>query len=194
MEKRRNGQTVIIAILAVAILFMSVGFALYSQTLRVTGNVQVDAAKWSIHWDTSSFAKSNGSVDILASSSVAGTTPELGDTSVSFGARLTKPGDYAEFTIDAVNDGTFNAQLSKITLSPELTAAQKEYLSYSVTYNGQEFSETTDNLSIPLNPGQSNKVTVKVRINYLTPEDSTKLPSTAQNITMTAQFDYDQVS
>jgi len=194
MEKRRNGQTIIIAILAVAILFMSVGFALYSQTLNINGKVQVDAAKWSIHWDTATFVKTTGSVDILGSDLSDGSTPEIGDTSVSFGAKLKKPGDFAEFSIDAVNDGTFNANLTKITLSPTLSAAQKEYLSYSVTYNGQEFNQTTDNLTIPLNPGSSNKVTVKVRINYLTPEDSTKLPSTAQNISMTAQFDYSQVS
>ena len=161
MEKRRNGQTIIIAILAVAILFMSVGFALYSQRLSVTGNVQVDAAKWSIHWDTATFAKTTGSVDILGSDLTDGSTPELSDTSVSFGAKLKKPGDFAEFTIDAVNDGTFNANLTKITLSPELTAAQQEYLSYSVTYNGQEYTQTTDNLTIPLNPGSSNKVTVQ---------------------------------
>ena len=43
-------------------------------------------------------------------------------------------------------------------------------------------------------PCCSNKVTVKVRINYLTPEDHTKLPSSAQNISMTAHFDYTQVS
>ncbi len=192
MEKKRNGQTIIIAVLAVAILFMSVGFAAYAQTLRINGDVSVDAAKWDIHWDKTTYTKSNGSVDILGSSREAGSTPVFDNTSVSFGAVLKKPGDYAEFSIDAVNEGTFNANLTSITLTPELTDAQKEYLSYSVTYNGVEYTSSRDGLSVPLNPGDSNKVTVKVKVNYLQPEDSTKLPQTVQNISLTALFNYNQ--
>ena len=51
MERQKNTQMFVIAILAVAILTMSVGFALYSSTLNITGNANLAKAKWSIVWE-----------------------------------------------------------------------------------------------------------------------------------------------
>ena len=61
MEKKKNLQMGIIGVLAVAVLFMAIGFAAYSQTLTITGNVTAKASKWSIHWDTGSFQLASGS-------------------------------------------------------------------------------------------------------------------------------------
>ena len=41
MEKKKNTQMFVIAILAVAVLTMSVGFAAFTQTLDISGNVSV---------------------------------------------------------------------------------------------------------------------------------------------------------
>ena len=56
MERQKHTQTVVIAVLAVAILMMTIGFAAtaYTQTLNIGGtdNTTVKAAKWSVHFDT----------------------------------------------------------------------------------------------------------------------------------------------
>ena len=191
MEKKRNSQTIIIAVLAVAVLFMSVGFALFAQTLNIQGNVQVEPAKWSVRWDSGSYQKSTGSVDILDGNLTANSGPTLTNTDVTFGAKLTKPGDFAEFTINAINDGTFDAQLTAITLT-SLTAAQAKYLEYTVTYNGVEYDASATGLSIDLPATGTNTVTVKVNVKYVQPENAAELPATQQTVSLSASFDYSQ--
>ena len=191
MGKKRNSQTIIIAVLAVAVLFMSVGFATFAQTLNIQGNVQVEPTRWSVHWVTSSYQKSAGSVDILDGSLTANSTPTLTNTDVTFGAKLEKSGDYAEFTINAINDGDFDAQLTSITLSP-LTTEQQKYLTYTVTYAGTEYSATTTGLAIDLPASGTNTVTVKVKVQYVTPANASELPTSTQNISLSASFDYTQ--
>lgn len=206
MEKKRNGQTIIIAVLAVAVLFMSVGFALFSQTLNINGNVQVEPTRWSVHWDTSSYSVDSGSVPIYSGAlttdpqdntkQIVDTSTSVGltDTTVSFGAKLEKPGDYAKFTINAINDGDFDAKLTAITLS-SLTAAQQNYLEYTVTYNGNAYTSSASglNISLPKTSG-SNTVTVTVQVKYVTPEQASQLPTEAQIVNLTAAFDYQQVT
>lgn len=201
MEKKRNGQTIIIAVLSVAILFMSVGFALFSQTLNINGKVQVEKASWDIHWDTNSFQKAADSVNILSNATTGtgteetlnvSSTPTLSGTNIAFGAILTKPGDKAEFTVNAVNEGTFNAQLQSITMST-LSADQQKYLTYEITVGGQTYTASTNGLSVSLPAGGQTPITVKVTVKYIQPENSTDLPSTRQFVNLTAGFTYNQV-
>ena len=89
MERKRNGQLIIIGVLAVTILFMSIGFAAYAAQLDIGGQVTVKPSSWNIHWDTTSFAKD--------ASSVAITQTQFTNTSYEFTATLQKPGDFAKF-------------------------------------------------------------------------------------------------
>ena len=192
MEKKRNGQTIIIAVLAVAILFMSVGFAAFTANLTINGKVKVEPTKWSVHWDTTSYALSSGSVPVTNQNLEASTTPTLTDNAISFGAKLSKPGDFAEFTINAINDGDFDAKLTGITMS-SLTEAQSKYLSYTVTYAGTTYDATATGLNIVLPKDGTNTVTVKVKVTYVMPENSSELPTANDNIvTLSAAFDYAQ--
>ncbi len=185
MEKKKNLQLGIIGVLAVAVLFMAIGFAAYSQTLNINGAVTVKASKWSIHWDQASFAMGTGSQPLSNESGL----PTLSNTSVSFESILQKPGDFVSFTIDAVNDGTIDADLSAITLSSSVNA---DYLSYEVKYDGVSYTSSASGLTIPLDAEESAEVEVKVT--YVEVADSTALPATDVNVTVTASFDYVQAS
>lgn len=184
MEKKKNLQMGIIGVLAVAVLFMAIGFATYSQTLNVNGDVTVKASRWSIHWDTTSYTLLSGSVPLNNESGL----PTLTDTDVSFTATLEKPGDYFGFTITAVNDGTIDAQLKKLTLTSSVDAP---YVNYEVTYDGNPYTETTDGLSFDL--GADETVPVEVKVSYVSVADHTQLPSNDVNVTFSANFDYEQV-
>lgn len=183
MEKKRNGQLIIIGVLAFAILFMAVGFAAYSQTLNIQGSVTVKAVKWSVHWVANSFEKQADSVD-FASSAVT-------DTDVTFTATLTKPGDKAHFKVTAINDGDFDAVLKKITMT-SLTAEQQKYLTYTVKYAGTTYNATTDNLNIDLPASSSNTAEVEVTALYVQPESPNDLPASDVTITLSANFDYEE--
>ena len=51
MERRKDGQIIAIAALAIAIVFMSVGFAVFAQNLNINGTATVEKAVWDVHFD-----------------------------------------------------------------------------------------------------------------------------------------------
>ena len=183
MEKKRNGQLIVIGILAFAILFMSIGFANYTKDLNISGEVKVKPASWNIHWDTESYQKDASSVDFTQADFTNATT-------FSFKATLQKPGDVAKFTIKAANDGTFNAKLTGITLSDISTYSN--YLTYEVKYGNTAYTASASNLNTLLSAGDDETVTVTVT--YITPADSANLPSSEVTVNLSAAFAYESVA
>ena len=184
MEKKKNTQLFVIAALSFAILFMSVGFAGYASTLNINGTATVQSNKWSVHFVDTSYAETTGSVE-ASSHTVTG-------TSVTYAATLEKPGDFYEFTINVINDGTFDALLSGLTLST-LTTAQQKYLTYTVTYDSTPYTATQTGLSLSLpHTSGSNTKAVKVRVAYIQPENSADLPQSSVDVTLTASLNYVQ--
>lgn len=186
MEKQKNTQMFVIAILAVAVLTMSVGFAAFSQTLNIDGNVTVAKSIWSIAFDTASYVESSGSV------TVSDTNRTLSGTSMTYNVTLSKPKDFYEFTINVKNTGTFDANLTGITMSG-LDADKAKYLKYVITYNGTEYTTTTEGLSIAL-ANTTGVAPVKVRVEYIQPDDSADLPSTQVTVPLTASLTYEQAA
>ena len=188
---RRKKRT--LTVLLFLILFISIGYSLLSANLSIQGVSDISASKWDIHWDAASFQQTSGSVDILGPTRQAGTNPTFTDTNINFGVKLDKPGEFAEFTIDVVNEGTVNAKLTSITMTP-LTTTQQKYLKYTVTYGGASYDSTTTGLNISLPCSSNNAKTVKVKVSYLYPETATDLPSTDQEASFYAYFAYEQAS
>lgn len=184
MEKQKNTQMFVIAILAVAVLTMSVGFAVFTQTLDINGNVTVASSKWSIAFDTSSYVESDGSVAV--------SNKTLDGTSMTYNVTLTKPGDFYEFTVNVKNTGTFDANLTGISMSA-LTTEQAKYLTYEITYNGTKYTANATGLSVALAKTEG-VATVKVRVQYIQPENSADLPSTQVTVPLTASLTYNQAA
>ena len=182
MEKQKNTQMFVIAILAVAVLTMSVGFAVFTQTLDINGNVTVASSKWSIAFDTSSYVESDGSVAV--------SNKTLDGTSMTYNVTLTKPGDFYEFTVNVKNTGTFDANLTGISMSA-LTTEQAKYLTYEITYNGTKYTANATGLSVALAKTEG-VATVKVRVQYIQPNDHNDLPSAPVNVPLTASLTYSQ--
>lgn len=188
MEKKRGTQTVIIAVLAVAILVMSIGFAAstYTQNLDITGNTAtVKASKWDVHFKSAinDYSESAGSI--------AATTHTLTGTSLAFSVTLTNPGDFYEANITAENLGTFDASLTGITMST-LTTEQKNYVKYTVTVGATEYTATNDAITGVTLAKTNGTAPVKVRVEYVQPTDSTLLPTEDQILNLTATLTYTQ--
>lgn len=186
MEKNKNTQILVIAVLSFAILFMSVGFATYASTLNINGTATVRANKWSVHYVDSSYAEQTGSK--------VATSHSLTNTDFTFAVTLEKPGDFYEATVNVINDGTFDAVLKSLTMST-LNEAQAKYLTYTVTYDGTAYTSSQASLSnsLPFTTG-SNTKTVKVRVEYVQPETSTDLPEENVDVTLTASLGYEQAA
>lgn len=183
MEKQRNTQMLVILVLAVAVLTMSVGFAAYSASLSINGTTNISAANWDVNFDTTTFAES---------STIKATTKNITGTNVTYTVALAKPGDFYEFTIDVKNLGTFNANLTDVTLTA-LTEEQSKYLTYKLSYNGVDYSSTATGLSVPL-AAKTGVETVTVRVEYVAPADPADLPAIDVELSLTASLTYKQAA
>ena len=131
---RRDRKTlyIILSIVIVSVLALTVVYAALSTTLNINGNAEVTAASWDIYLN-----------NIQLNSSSATTAPPTitNKTTASFSTTLSKPGDFYEFTIDVVNNGTIDAMIDSVTKTPELTTEQAKYLNYIIEYqNGESIS------------------------------------------------------
>ena len=138
MRQERGLQTAVIAVLAVAILVMSVGFALFNQSLNIQGTATFTAAKWDVHFDTTSF------VEDSAPAVTASPTPTPSGTTLSYAVTLAKPGDQYQFHINVINEGTIDAVLKSITITNDQSTAS--YIKHTVTYDGSPFTATTSTI------------------------------------------------
>ena len=125
LNPNRKVLYTILGILVLSVLTLTIVYAALSTTLNINGNAEVTAASWDIYLDNV----------MLSSGSATSTVPTIIDkTTASFSTTLFKPGDFYEFTIDVVNNGTIDAMIDSVTKTPELTDAQKKYLKYIVEY------------------------------------------------------------
>ncbi len=182
--KKRNPQNIAIFALLAAIVFMSIGFAAYSQTLNIGSglnntDVVVEANSWNVCWQTATPTESE-------TGSATGEVSRDSCNQVTFNATLDKPGDAYSFTLNAENNGTINAKLTAITMTT-LTTEQEKYLDYTVSYNGSTYNASASGLNIALNAGSTAPVVVTVTYKNAAAAD---LPTTQQSIALTAAFDY----
>ena len=186
MQKQKNIQVALIGVLAFAVLFMSVGFAAYAQTLNINGTATVGTNKWSVHFKENSLQKVEGSVD--------GENLTLDDatTTANFKVKLNKPGDYYAFSVDVINDGTFDAILKSITMT-QLTEAEAKLLKFSVSYNGTEYTSSATNIMDVLNYNTGNNAkNVIVRVEYRKDIAAEDLPATDTEVSLSVALGYEQ--
>lgn len=112
------------------VLLLGVGFAYINSSVSVTGAGKVTSSKWDVHFD-------NVVVNENSFNSVEGKPlPTIVDYStVNFNVGLDSPGDFYEFNIDVVNEGTIDAMINEIIVSPELTIDQAKMFKYEIAYD-----------------------------------------------------------
>ena len=134
MKRRKKNN--IIFLFALLVLFISMGYALISTQLIINGETTISRNVWSVYWDN----------PVVAEGSVVETLPVLSaetgktlNTILTWEVSLNKPGEFYEFTVDAVNNGTIDAMISgissTITDSNDEPVELPEYIKYSLTYD-----------------------------------------------------------
>lgn len=189
MERGKGSQYLVIAILSIAILTMSIGFAVMAQTLNINGNATVKGSLWSVAFDT------NASNTTVTAGSVTDNKPAITATTVTFDATFDTFGQFYEFKVPVLNKGTYDAVLKSINMS-SLTADQQKYLTYTVTYNNgsdHEYTASTTGLNYAL-AKESGVHYVTVRVQYFEPTAANvpALPQEDVTVALTATFNYEQ--
>lgn len=191
MEKKKIFQNVTIIVLAVAIIIMSVGYAIYYQPLQINGTAVIKNAKWDIHFaGPAATATSN-----VPASKVSGPTLTNG-TSLSFEVNLSV-GEVYEFTVDTVNAGTFNAELNTVALVGTKNGSQiitnkngyaNDYFNYKVTYDDGSEIKVGDTLD------KGETKTLKVVVRYDQPTNDQDLPTNSETYKFTLDLNYSQTA
>lgn len=179
MDNNKGFQWILIALLTLAIVVMSVGFATYTSTLTVNGNVTAKGNPWSVHFDKDSYSATGSNVTV---------TPTIGNTSISYAVTLEKPGDKYTFTINVVNDGTIDANLKAITLGAP-TTAQDEYINYTVKYAGTTYTASNNSLNVAL-ANTTGVAALEVTVEYDPAVAQEKLPTEDVTMNLSVALDY----
>lgn len=180
MKKNKNQKIFIFLLLLLAV---SVGYALIATTLKINGTSNVKSARWNVYWDNVQIK--SGSVETTEQNRAQ--IVDQDKTIVEYTVELSDPGDYYEFTVDAVNDGSLDAMVDTI-IDNGLTAAQKEYINYSVKYSDGTTVAEKDKLTA------HTRDTYKVRLEYRTDIDPNKLPEGNQVIDVSFEIKYVQAN
>lgn len=156
MRKKNKNKKLYLLLLLV--LGICIGYAALASNLKINGISGVKNATWIIHWANPT----------VTEGSVTTTKPVLSEsnTVATYSVTLNEPGDFYEFTIDAVNEGTIDAEVFNVISKfddkdgEDIEGNLPSYLEYSVTYENGDSITNGDSL----NHGQTK--TYKVRVAY----------------------------
>ena len=164
-------------LLILLIVGLGIGYAYINSDLSINGTAQVNSANWDVHW--ANIQVKSGSV----SGTNVVTEPTISNqTTVNYSIILSQPGDYYEFTVDAVNGGVIDAMIDTIDskLNGATITTLPAYLNYTVTYS--DGVELEPNHELLANSTEK----YKVRVEYRTDINANQLP--APNQTLSLQF------
>ncbi len=169
-------------ILILLVVALGIGYSYLNTELNINGTANINSANWDVYWNN--VQVSNGSVEA--------TTPTIdtNKTTVSFNVTLTKPGDYYEFTVDAVNAGTLDAMIESIDskLNGTTITTLPAYLDYDVTYSDGTALATNQELL------HDSTETYKIRIAYKDNISASDLPDTNQSLSLQFSVTYKQAT
>lgn len=154
--KKRNKIFVVLLIL----LGITIGFAAISTTLKLNGSVNVSKHTWKVYWRNP--VVTTGSKVMTAP--VISDDDEQDDTKATWSVSFDLPGEFYEFTIEAVNEGDIDVMVTDII--DTVTPALPNYVSYTFTYaDGQQIEEK--HKLAKATGGTPTVETYKVRVEYL---------------------------
>ena len=124
--------------------------------------------RWDLHFENIEIT--SGSVIANQEATIVGTSK----SQVVFDVTLNVPGDFYEFTVNAVNNGTVDAMIDEIGIN-SLTEEQKKYLAYDITYS--------DGMKVKVNDKLKAGTTevFRIRVTYKDDITSADLPMIATN-------------
>ncbi|MBR2678848.1 MAG: hypothetical protein IKE63_05475 [Bacilli bacterium] len=162
------------------ILILGIGYALIQSNLNINGTANMGAPTWNIHWENVQ----------VKEGSVSASTPTINSdqTTVTYSVVLNVPGDYYEFTVDAVNSGTIDGMIESITskLNGATITNLPNYLEYTISY--------ADDVPLAINQllAAGTTETYKVRIKYRDDIELNQIPATNQTLTLQFTVKYKQ--
>lgn len=184
MEKQKSIHFAIIGVLAFAVLFMSVGFATYSQVLDLNGTNFSSEKQYFVSLDADSYQLGEGSVKAESLT--------ISDDRFDVAVHFDKAGQYYLASLDVINTGDYNAILDTIRM-PSYEGSDESYIKYTVTFdNDQVFTGSESEIAAAINhDAGSNVKNIMIKISY-EPEEGTVVPEEGVDVSTFAEFEFVQ--
>lgn len=179
-EQKYNdtARPIYFTIFIAALILVSIAYAALAINLgiNINGIKPMDDLSWNIHFDN--IKVKEGSIK-----PIVGATIDETKTGINYVINLKQPGDYYEFTVDIENEGSMDAKIYDI-ISDELTATQKRYLEYKISY----IDGTVPKKDEVLNDKTTKKLLVQIKFkDDITAAD---LPKDYQDLNLSYQIIY----
>ena len=166
------------------ILILGLGYALIQSNLTINGSASLNNPTWDIHWNNVQVQEGS----VTGTNVVTAPTIDTPKTTVTYSIILSKPGDYYEFTVDAVNAGTIDGMIESITskLNGSTITTLPAYLEYTVSYS--------DDVPLAVNQllAAGTTETYKVKVKYSEDININQIPSTNQTLSLQFTIKYKQ--
>jgi len=167
----------ILGIIFISLISLTVVYASLSVVLNISGSSEITASSWNIHLDNVK----------VKSGSVSANAPVIsGNSTLAFDVELNMPGEFYEFTVDVVNEGSIDAMIDSVVKTPELTSEQAKYIKYEITYENGESISTNQILK------KGTATPIKVRLEYRKDIVASDLPSSATELSLKLTLVYVQ--
>ena len=175
MEKERKNKKVILVILLIAIILLSVGFAVFTSQLKIQSSATVspDPSAFKVVFSSSATASVEGE-PVYGGLAAGGKFEKDAATISGLNANFTAPGQVATWTFYSFNDGEYNAFLNKVKLGkikciaaegtdPVKVAEAEKGINIKISVGGQEYTKTDEAInshSLAKNAGEQVVVTL----------------------------------
>ena len=178
MRRRNRKGRYTLAILLLLVVGISIGYSALTSSLDITGTTTINKSSWDIHFDN--LTTTSGGV-VAEKEAQVDTTKTVIDYTIT----LSEPGDFYEFTVDIVNNGSIDAMIDEV-LNTGLTEEQANYIDYTIKYESGISLGEKDNL-------KANSIrTAKVKVKYRDDIIANDLPTKNQTISLTFKVTYIQ--
>ena len=196
MKKNKKNKTLLTVI--ILLLAITIGYAAIATTLKINGSADVKSARWNVYWDENSIAVTEGSVATTQGNEARVT--DSGKTQIEYSVELSEPGDFYEFTVDAVNEGSLNAKIAPNGVKNNVYESDgttpknlPDYLGYTVKYAENDADVTAGDVLEAKKGNTPTRKKYKVRVWYKTDIDpSTLNESTTETLRLVFEVDYVQ--
>lgn len=174
----KDKKNILICALLLTIMVMAVGYAAFRQTLNIDGTATI-AGEWQVEITGVTPSVTGTAQDMAYDETDNPNGTRFTATTATFDAKLMKPGDSITYTITVKNNGSIDAKLSTITLTPQ--ADGSDAIIYEVV--SQPAADSV------LAAGES--TTVQIRITY--DADTEEIPEVTTK-TFTGVLEYVQAA
>lgn len=166
----------LIFILGFVLVFLSL---VATKSINIHGTKPIDKVTWDVHYEN--LVVSKGSVNATKAATI-----KDGNIAIVYEVPLLIPGQFYEFTVDVVNEGSIPA---KVSATPTLGGVSKDnelYLKYTATYANGKKVKVNDVLDV------GEKVTYKVRAEFVKKLELEELPKEDIKMELTFAVNYAQ--